>query len=380
MFSPHPSTAENQFTHAPPPPPVHIGIPGYANHQGLALRMGNAACGAYPFPYYYPMPPVQPPPNPVRTLPTLTHIPLLNSRLDFAAWDSGIQSVLCSLGLIGYIAVTGDPIDPLCPETMPSHPPNLTQGYDQAALMAYRQWWDRGAIADHIISTCLSNLVRASLPSNNILGTRTARAVYEAIRQLYGLRGLADGLAIYNALMALPCNSPSHSRICYQVESWVSWLHDCQYPISSRLMIQQFVSRLLPDTPAFFTLRAALISRLQGIADSDFNTFVSLTQEVVDLDNTFRQSQPAQPSNNRNNREQGGPPHAPNAGQQQQQQASSSQQSPPPTNPALVPSSGQPHWDGGQASNSTHTGRQAGNRRNDYKPIRGSNILNFLLH
>ena len=120
MFSPHPSMVENQFTHAPPPLPVHIGIPGYTNHQGPALRMGNAAYGAYPFPYYYPMPPVQPPPNPVCTLSTLTHIPLLNSHLDFTPWDSGIQSVLHSLGLIGHIAVTSDPIDPLCPETMPS--------------------------------------------------------------------------------------------------------------------------------------------------------------------------------------------------------------------------------------------------------------------
>jgi len=58
-------------------------------------------------------------------------------------------------------------------------------------------------------------------------------------------------------------------------------------------MIQQFVSQLPADAPAFFTLRAALISRLQGIADNDFNTFVLLTQEVVDLDNTFHQSQPA---------------------------------------------------------------------------------------
>ena len=194
-FSPHLSTAENQFTHAPPPLPVHIGIPGYANHQGPALRMGNtappppvhvapppihiaplpvhigipgyanhhgpllgmgnAAYGAYPFPYYYPMPPVQPLPKPVRTLPTLMHILLLNSHLDFAPWDSGIQSVLRSLGLIGHIAVTGDPIDPLRPEMMPSHPPNLTQGYDQAVLMAYHQWWDRDTIADHVISTHL---------------------------------------------------------------------------------------------------------------------------------------------------------------------------------------------------------------------------------
>ncbi len=88
-----------------------------------------------------------------------------------------------------------------------------------------------------------------------------------------------------------------------------------------------------------------------------------MTQEVVDLNNTFRQSQPARPSNNRNNRGQGGPPRAPNAGQQQQQQASSSQQPPPPTNPAPVPSLGQPRRDRGQVSNG---GGQAGNRHNDY--------------
>ena len=368
-YANHQGPALRMGNTAPPPPvhvaplPVHIGIPGYANHQGPALGMGNAAYGAYPFPYYYPMQPVQPPPNPVRTLPTLTHIPLLNSRLDFAPWDSGIRSVLRSLGLIGHIAVTGDPIDPLRPETMPSHPPNLTQGYDQAALMAYRQWWDRDAIADHVISTRLSNLVRASLPPDNILGTGTARAVYEAIRQLYGLRGLADGLAIYNALMSLPCNPHHVQDFVIKWRAGVSRLHECQYPISSRLMIQQFVSRLPADAPAFFTLRAALVSRLQGIADNDFTAFISLTQEVIDLDNTFRQSQPARPSNNRNNRGQGGPPRAPNAGQQQQQQASSSQQPPPPTNPAPIPSSGQPRRDGGQASNS---GGRAGNRRNDY--------------
>src|SRR6266511_615397 len=109
-FSPHPSMAENQFTHAPPPPPVHIGIPGYVNHQGPALRMENAAYGAYPFLYYYPMPLIQPLPNPVCTLPTLMHIPLLSSHLDFAPWGSGIRSVLCSLGLIGHIVVTSDPI------------------------------------------------------------------------------------------------------------------------------------------------------------------------------------------------------------------------------------------------------------------------------
>ena len=226
-------------------------------------------------------------------LPTLTHIPLLNSRLDFAPWNSGIRLVLRSLGLIGHIVVTGDPIDPLHPEMMPSHPPNLTQGYDQGALMAYRQWWDHGMVADHVISICLSNLVHASLPPDNILGTQMACAVYEAIHQLYGLHSLANGLAIYNTLMALPCNPYHVQEFVIKWRAGVYQLHECQYPISSCLMIQQFISRLLADAPAFFTLRAALVLQLQGIANNDFNAFVLLTQEVVDLNNTFGQSQPA---------------------------------------------------------------------------------------
>ena len=169
--------------------------------------------------------------------------------------------------------------------------------------------------------------------------------------------------------MALPCHPHRVQEFVVKWRAGVSRLHECQYPISSRLMIQQFVSRLPADSPAFFTLRAGLVSRLQGIADNDFNAFVSLTQEVVDLDNTFRQSLPPRPPNNRNNRGQGGGTRAPNTNQQQQQHGSSSQQTQSPAHPAPVPPSGQPHRDGGQSSNNAHTskdGGRSGNRRNDH--------------
>ena len=113
-------------------------------------------------------------PNSIRSLPTLTHIPILSGRLDFAPWDSGIRLILRSLGLVGHIAIPGDPIDPLQLETLPSYSPNLAQGYGQADLQVYRQWWDRDAIVDHVISTRLSNLVWASIPPDNILGTQTS--------------------------------------------------------------------------------------------------------------------------------------------------------------------------------------------------------------
>jgi len=197
-------------------------------------------------------------PNSIWSLPTLTHIPILSGRLDFAPWDSGIRSILWSLGLVSHIVIPGDPIDPLWLETLPSYPPNLAQGYGQADLQVYRQWWDWDVIADHVISTRLSNLVRVSIPPNNILGTRMARTVYEAIRQLYDLRGFADGLTIYNALMALPCHPHRIQEFVVKWRAGVSRLHECQYPISGHLMIQQFISRLPESVRTILTLSPTL--------------------------------------------------------------------------------------------------------------------------
>ena len=145
-------------------------------------------------------------PSSVRNLPTLTHIPILSSRLDFAAWDSGIRSTLRSLGLVGHIASQDDPVDPLRHDTFPSYPPRVVDQHNQAELVAYQRWWEQDVVADHVVSTRLSSIVRASLPPDNIMGTQTARAVYESIKTMYGLRGLADGLTVFNSLMALTCH------------------------------------------------------------------------------------------------------------------------------------------------------------------------------
>jgi len=128
--------------------------------------------------------------------------------------------------------------------------------------------------------------------------TRTAHTVYDDLRRLYGLRGLSDGLTVFNALMALPCHPHRIQEFVIKWRAGVSRLLACQYPISSRLLIQQFVSHLPADAPAFYSLRAGLVSRLQAINDTDFNAFVSLSQEVINLDNTFRQSTPSRSTNN----------------------------------------------------------------------------------
>jgi len=246
-------------------------------------------------------------PSSVRNLPTLTHIPILSSRLDFAAWDSGIRSTLRSLGLVGHIASQDDPVDPLRHDTFPSYPPRVVDQRNQAELVAYQRWWEQDAVADHVVSTRLSSIVHASLPPDNIMGTRTARAVYESIKTMYGLRGLTDGLTVFNSLMALTCHPNRVQDFVVKWRAGVSQLHACRYPISARLLIQQFVCHLPHDAPAFYTLRAGLLARLQTVRDDDFQAVVLVTQEVLDLDNVFRPATFRDPRNPRGNRQ---PPHS----------------------------------------------------------------------
>ena len=218
----------------------------------------------------------------------MTHIPILTSCLDFAAWDGGVHSTLRSLGLVGHIACDNDPVDPLRRNTIPSYPPQVTDQYNNAELTAYQKWWEQDAIANHVVSMRLSNLVCASIPPDNILGAQTARAVYESIRTMYGLQGLADGLTIFNSLMSLTCHPNQVQDFVVKWRAGVSQLHACRYPVSARLLIQQFVGHLPQDAPAFYTLRAALLTCLQNIRDDDFQAIVRVTQEVLDLDNIFR--------------------------------------------------------------------------------------------
>ena len=84
----------HQFAHIPPPSTIHGGPPHYqVPGVGLANQVHQYLYNQ-PFPYFS-MPPVQMrPSNLIRSLPTLTHIPILSGRLDFAPWDSGICSIL----------------------------------------------------------------------------------------------------------------------------------------------------------------------------------------------------------------------------------------------------------------------------------------------
>ena len=62
-------------------------------------------------------------PATARTLPTVTHIPILSGRADFGAWNDGVHMLILHLGYLGHIAERTSPgLVPL-PDRIPSYPP-----------------------------------------------------------------------------------------------------------------------------------------------------------------------------------------------------------------------------------------------------------------
>ena len=97
-----------------------------------------------PIPHFYHNQPVYPPalqppeplhvpspsPSPVsslsKTLPTVSHIPILTSKLDFFAWDEGVNALIRANGLLGHILDPSSYVDPIRPDLAPRFPPVLT--------------------------------------------------------------------------------------------------------------------------------------------------------------------------------------------------------------------------------------------------------------
>jgi len=152
-YSPHNSSL------IPPPFIAPMNMP----HQSIP----NAPSHALPFPSYNPpvqyvycLPGPSTPFSPTpshstshissKTLPSVSHISLLNSKSDFHTWDEGVTSLLRHLGLLGHILDPSEPLDPSRPDRVPLSEPVLPASPTPAKLAAFTRWWDNDNIAQHV--------------------------------------------------------------------------------------------------------------------------------------------------------------------------------------------------------------------------------------
>jgi len=227
-----------------------------------------------------------------KTLPSVSHISLLNSKSDFHTWDKGVTSLLRHLGLLGHILDPSEPLDPSRPDRVPLPEPVLSASPTSAELTAFTRWWDNDNVAQHVLIARLGSTPRGLLPSSNI-ANRSARSIYSTLTHYYGLCSWSDGSELLNTLNTSICTP---GRVQEYVSKWrtgISRLRSARFPINVKILISNFV-RGLPITPAFNTLHADLSSRISLAGEHDLGAFIAVTETALDLEATFRAAAQAQ--------------------------------------------------------------------------------------
>lgn len=227
-----------------------------------------------------------------KTLPSVTHIPLLTSKSDFSAWDEGVTTLLRANGLFGHILDPSEPMTLSQPRRIPSPPPVLPHRPLPEELDVYNLWWDRDNIAQHILLSRLGSVPRGLLPSPNVV-TRTALSVYRRLVEYYGTSSFADCTELLHSLHNAVC---THGRVQEYVSKWrtgISRLQSARFSFNVKTCISFFV-RGLPLIAAFTSLRSDLPDRLAAMLDDDLGAFVEVTERVLQLDTIFRMASQAQ--------------------------------------------------------------------------------------
>ena len=276
-----------------PSQPHHFNYPTYHNSQPPPLRYPSQtlAPSLAPDPIFDHSVPYSS--ASAKTLPTVAHIPILSGRTDFGAWNDGVRTLLLHLGYLSHIADPSTFGAFALPDRAASYPPTLSVPPTPIEVSAYRIWWEQDNISSHILLSRLHPVVRSLLPydDSDPNNPRTSRIIYDILRETYGLRGYVGGSTLYADLRALSCGS----RIQEFVTKWrsgVSQLRSARYPLVIREVIEFFLERL-PTSVPFQILRHKVMERIDLISDDDITEFIRITNEVLDIDNLYRRSNPA---------------------------------------------------------------------------------------
>ena len=222
-----------------------------------------------------------------KTLPTVTHIPILTSKSDFFAWEEGVNSLIRANNLLGHILDPSAYVDPTRPDLAPTPPPILTTSSSVRDIEVSNRWWADDNIAQHILVSRLGSIPRGLLPASNIV-TRTALSIYKLLLQYYGTCNFADCAELLSSLHNSTCTTGRVQEFVSKWRTGLSKLQSAHFVFNIKICVSYFV-RGLPSIPAFNTLRADLPRRISAIVDDqDYGSFISLTEDVLQLDTIFR--------------------------------------------------------------------------------------------
>ena len=221
-----------------------------------------------------------------KSLPTVSHIPLLTSKSDFPAWDEGVNALIRANGLIGHILDPMVAVDITRPDLTPVPIPILPVTPSVADIASLNRWWDEDNVAQHILVSRLGSIPRGLLPAPNIV-TRTALSIYKLLLEYYGTCNFADCTLLLNSLQNSTCTAGRVQEFVSKWRTGLSRLQSARFIFNIKICMGLFV-RGLPSTPAFNSIQADLPERIAAIPhEQDYGAFITLTEKVLQLDTIF---------------------------------------------------------------------------------------------
>jgi hypothetical protein len=94
-----------------------------------------------------------------RSLPTVSHIPLLSRWTDFGAWNNGVCTLLLHLGCLGHISDPPAGSYAALPDQIPTYPPLLSVSPTPPEFSDYKFWWEQDNVASHVLLSRLSSVI-----------------------------------------------------------------------------------------------------------------------------------------------------------------------------------------------------------------------------
>ena len=155
-------------------------------------------------------------------------------------------------------------------------------------------------MVSHILTSRLTTSVLSILPfddDDEHIDPRTARTIYELLRQLYSVHDHTSSSALYSELCNLQCGG----RVLDYVTKWragISQLRAARFVISFRIVIERFLDRL-PTSVPYDILRFRTMETINSVVVDDVTAFIKLTDEVLKIDNSYRRTSHNRPISNR---------------------------------------------------------------------------------
>ncbi|KAF9031620.1 hypothetical protein BJ165DRAFT_1358204, partial [Panaeolus papilionaceus] len=127
--------------------------------------------------------------QPKPTLPSTKDIPLLKDASTWNSWYDSVYNYLTNLGVFNHVCPPTDgSVTVVDPQFIPTYPPPLYADSSPDEIALHTAWWAEDGIASHIITSRLSDDVRASIPKPSASRAErlSARNAFAVLQELYG--------------------------------------------------------------------------------------------------------------------------------------------------------------------------------------------------